>query len=77
MKILEISSYNVGDEITDLRGWVDTVRHHGGLLFFDLRDYNSTVQIVTDKPDDFLNHQVFNSKLGNNYKEITLQPKLL
>ena len=55
MKILEISSYNVGDEITDLRGWVDTVRHHGGLLFFDLRDYNSTIQIVTDKPDDFLN----------------------
>ena len=55
MKIIEISSYNVGDEITDLRGWVDTVRHHGGLLFFDLRDYNSTVQIVTDKPDDFLN----------------------
>ncbi len=55
MKILEISSYNVGDEITDLRGWVNTVRHHGGLLFFDLRDYNSTIQIVTDKPDDFLN----------------------
>ena len=55
MKILEISSYNIGDEITDLRGWVDTVRHHGGLLFFDLRDDNSTIQVVTDKPDDFLN----------------------
>ena len=50
MKILEISSYNIGDEITDLRGWVDTVRHHGGLLFFDLRDDNSTIQVVTDKP---------------------------
>ena len=55
MKIIDISSYNIGDEIEDLRGWVDTVRHHGGLLFFDLRDHDSTIQVVTDNPDEFLN----------------------
>ena len=55
MKIIDISSYNIGDKIEDLRGWVDTVRHHGGLLFFDLRDHDSTIQVVTDNPDEFLN----------------------
>ena len=53
MKINDLSSYKTNDKITDLKGWVDTVRHHGGLLFFDLRDPDTTIQVVTDKPDNF------------------------
>jgi len=53
MNISELTSYKNNDKIIDLKGWVNTVRHHGGLLFFDLRDPDTTIQVVTDKPDDF------------------------
>ena len=53
MYISDISNVKTNDEIGDIRGWVDTIRHHGGLLFFELRDHDSKVQVVTDKPDDF------------------------
>ena len=53
MYISDISNVKTNDEIDDIRGWVDTIRHHGGLLFFELRDHDSKVQVVTDKPDDF------------------------
>ncbi len=53
MYISDISNVKNNDEVDDIRGWVDTIRHHGGLLFFELRDHDSKVQVVTDKPDDF------------------------
>ncbi len=53
MNISDINKLKTNGKIDDLRGWVDTIRHHGGLLFFELRDYESKVQIVTNKPDDF------------------------
>tara|TARA_B100001250_G_scaffold16500_1_gene14313 strand:+ start:3421 stop:5124 length:1704 start_codon:yes stop_codon:yes gene_type:complete len=55
MYISDLSNVITNDEIDEIRGWVDTIRHHGGLLFFELRDHNSKVQVVTDKPDDFEN----------------------
>ena len=53
MNISDISNVKTNDKIDDIRGWVDTIRHHGGLLFFELRDHDSKVQVVTDNPDDF------------------------
>ncbi len=55
MNISDISSKKTNAQITDIRGWVDTIRHHGGLLFFELRDHDSKVQVVTDKPENFDN----------------------
>ena len=50
---MNINSIKVNDDIDDLAGWVDTVRHHGGLMFIEIRDYSSRIQLVTDSPDEF------------------------
>ena len=55
MNIEDIKNLKKNEDVIDLRGWVDTIRHHGGLLFFELRDYDSKVQIVTDSPKEFDN----------------------
>ena len=55
MNIEDIRNLKKNEDVIDLRGWVDTIRHHGGLLFFELRDYDSKVQIVTDSPKEFDN----------------------
>ena len=55
MNIQDIINLKKNEDVIDLRGWVDTIRHHGGLLFFELRDYDSKVQIVTDSPKEFDN----------------------
>ncbi|MFL2648234.1 MAG: aspartate--tRNA ligase [Candidatus Actinomarinales bacterium] len=55
MVISDLSNLKNKEEVKDLRGWVDTIRHHGGLMFFELRDHETNVQIVTDKPNQFDN----------------------
>ena len=55
MDISNLSKLKNKEKVNDLRGWVDTIRHHGGLMFFELRDHETKVQIVTDKPDQFDN----------------------
>ena len=55
MDISELSNLKNKEEVNDLRGWVDTIRHHGGLMFFELRDHETKVQIVTDNPEQFDN----------------------
>ena len=55
MDISSLTKLTNKDKVNDLRGWVDTIRHHGGLMFFELRDHETKVQIVTDTPDKFDN----------------------
>ncbi|MAG55025.1 MAG: aspartate--tRNA ligase [Planctomycetes bacterium] len=38
---------NVGETVV-LNGWVDTVRDHGGLMFFEIRDRYGFTQVVVD-----------------------------
>ena len=67
MYISDINNLKSSKQVSDVRGWVDTIRHHGGLLFFELRDHDSKIQVVTDKPDDFDNikNEYYVSVSGN------------
>lgn len=46
MRTLAKDAIEKKGEIITLSGWVDTRRDHGGLIFIDLRDHTSLVQLV-------------------------------
>ena len=41
----EVSLKNVGEKIK-ISGWVENIRDHGSVIFFDLRDHYGTLQLV-------------------------------
>ncbi|MFN3742293.1 MAG: aspartate--tRNA ligase [Anaerolineales bacterium] len=43
----EVNGSLIGQKVT-LAGWVDRLRHHGGMLFLDLRDRFGKVQVVAE-----------------------------
>ena len=49
MRIKEIGQLKDQANISNLYGWVDNVRDHGGLTFVDLRDFDASIQLVFDK----------------------------
>ncbi len=47
----ELRETHAGQQVT-LNGWIDNHRHHGGVLFVDLRDRYGTTQVVIDENRD-------------------------
>ena len=48
MKIEDLTNSKVNNEVFELRGWISSIRDHGGLVFIELRDSSSKIQIVLD-----------------------------
>ena len=48
MNISELKNKATNSEITNLMGWVSSVRDHGNLIFIELRDTDSRIQLVLD-----------------------------
>ena len=48
MNISELKNKATNSEVTNLMGWVSSVRDHGNLIFIELRDTDSRIQLVLD-----------------------------
>ena len=48
MNISELKHKDANSRVTNLMGWVSSVRDHGNLIFIELRDTDSRIQLVLD-----------------------------
>ena len=48
MNISELKNKATNSDVTNLMGWVSSVRDHGNLIFIELRDTDSRIQLVLD-----------------------------
>ena len=48
MNISELKNKKINTQVTNLMGWVSSVRDHGNLIFIELRDADSRIQLVLD-----------------------------
>ena len=67
LKCDAISLDHVGEKV-QIRGWVQTIRDLGGLVFLDIRDMYGITQVVTSgeaKDVDFASHILFYINLPN------------
>ena len=51
-----LTANDIGNEVT-IKGWVNTRRDHGGLIFIDLRDREGITQVVLNPEVDKIAHQ--------------------
>ena len=83
LKCDAISLENVGEKV-QIRGWVQTIRDLGGLVFLDIRDMYGITQVVTSgeaKDVDFASHIPVESTVSvsgtvKKRDEETVNPKL-
>ena len=59
----EISDKNVGENV-EVIGWVSKIRNLGGLIFIDLRDRTSIIQLVVNPESEYYNEAL---NLKNEY----------
>jgi len=69
----EINSKNIGETVI-LSGWVHRIRHHGGLIFVDLRDRGGIIQLVFDPSISQESYDIADN-LGNEWV-ITVEGKV-
>ncbi len=69
----EINTQNIGEKVI-LSGWVHRIRHHGGLIFVDLRDRSGIVQLVFDPSISQKSYSIADT-LGNEWV-ITVEGKV-
>lgn len=69
----EINTQNIGEKVI-LSGWVHRIRHHGGLIFVDLRDRSGIVQLVFDPSVSQKSYSIADT-LGNEWV-ITVEGKV-
>lgn len=69
----EININNLEEKVV-LSGWVHRIRHHGGLIFIDLRDRSGIIQLVFDPSISKESYEIADT-LGNEWV-ITIEGKV-
>ncbi len=64
-RILASATLGAIDSTVCVKGWVDRIRDHGGVLFIDLRDFSGKIQLVIN-PEAKEAHEVA-EKLGHEF----------
>ena len=77
MNISELKNKDTNSEVTNLIGWVSSVRDHGNLIFIELRDTDSRIQLVLDAEKVDLDTFKSEYYISVSYTHLTLPTILL